>query len=84
MQRPIPRALITKTELKDWLRVSDYWVRDRLENDSDFVTRCVVDLAPRGSDRRTLRWNVDATAAHLGIPLPPSAATTYAPSSIAA
>ncbi|MEU1071833.1 MULTISPECIES: hypothetical protein [unclassified Streptomyces] len=68
-QRNTPTPLLTKAELKDWLKVSDFWVRDRMENDPVFLERCVVDLAPETSDRRTLRFSVHATAEHLGIPV---------------
>lgn len=69
MDQPItPTPLMTKAELKEWLKVSDFWVRDRLENDIAFVERCVIDLAPAGSSRRTLRYHVDNIAEHLGIP----------------
>lgn len=67
-QRNTPTPLITKAELKEWLKVSDFWVRDRLENDPQFVEQCVVDLAPAGSSRRTIRYHVGRTAQYLGIP----------------
>ncbi|MGW2861851.1 hypothetical protein [Streptomyces sp. NPDC001205] len=67
-QRNTPTPLITKTELMKWLKVSDFWVRDRMKNDAVFVERCVVDLAPADSDRQTLRFIVAATADHLGFP----------------
>ena len=76
MDQPgIPTPLMTKADLKDWLQVSDFWVRDRLENDPEFVRRCVIDLAPEGSSRRTIRFNVRAVEDYLGI----SAASTPAP-----
>ncbi|SHL73199.1 hypothetical protein [Streptomyces yunnanensis] len=67
-KRTTPRRLLTKAQLKEWLQVSDFWVRDRLDNDPEFVERCVVDLAPQGSPRRTLRFHETATATYLGIP----------------
>ncbi|MGW2010961.1 hypothetical protein [Streptomyces nigrescens] len=73
-QRTTPRQLLNKAQLKKWLQVSDFWVRDRLDNDPEFVDRCVVDLAPKDSPRRTLRWEVEATADYLGIPMPGSPA----------
>lgn len=66
-QHCAPTLLMTKAELKDWLKVSDFWVRDRLENDAEFVRLCVIDLAPEGSSRRTIRFHVSRTAAYLGI-----------------
>ncbi|MFI5769596.1 hypothetical protein ACIA74_13750 [Streptomyces sp. NPDC051658] len=62
-----PTPLVTKAGLKDWLHVSDFWIRDRMENDPEFVERCVVDLAPAGSSRRTIRFNVRAVEELLGI-----------------
>lgn len=38
-----------------------------MENDPEFVERCVVDLAPAGSSRRTIRFNVRAVEELLGI-----------------
>ncbi|MGW1092467.1 hypothetical protein ACWD4L_41115 [Streptomyces sp. NPDC002596] len=66
-QDGIPTPLLTKAGLKAWLQVSDFWVRDRLENDPEFVRLCMVDLAPAGSSRRTLRFNVPAVEKYLGI-----------------
>lgn len=68
-QRNTPTPLITKAELKEWLQVSDFWVRDRMDNDPQFLDQCVVDLAPASSPRRTLRFHVVATANYLGIPV---------------
>lgn len=62
-----PPPLMTKADLKDWLQVSDFWIRDRMENDPEFVRLCVIDLAPEGSSKRTLRFNVRAVDAYLGI-----------------
>lgn len=76
-QRPLPPPLLTKAELKEWLRVSDFWVRDRLD-DPQFFAACVVDLAPEDSPRRTLRFSVDAVATLLGIPTPAEPATAAA------
>lgn len=67
-QRNTPTPLITKAELKEWLKVSDMWVRDRL-SEPEFVDRCVIDLAPEGSSRRTIRYHVGRTAQYLGIPV---------------
>ncbi|WP_331746628.1 hypothetical protein [Streptomyces sp. NBC_00842] len=74
-----PTPLLTKAGLKDWLQVSDFWVRDRLENDPEFVRLCVVDLAPTGSSRRTLRFNVPAVEKYLGISAAPAPAPDVAP-----
>jgi hypothetical protein len=63
---------MTKADLKDWLKVSDFWIRDRMDNDPEFLRRCVVDLAPAGSDRRTLRFNVPAVEDYLGISATPA------------
>lgn len=71
-QDGIPTPLLTKAGLKAWLQVSDFWVRDRLENDPEFVRLCVVDLAPAGSSRRTLRFNVPAIERLLGINAAPT------------
>ncbi|WP_328903205.1 hypothetical protein OHR86_27790 [Streptomyces sp. NBC_00441] len=65
-----PTPLMTKAGLKDWLQVSDFWIRDRMDNDPDFVRQCVVDLAPEGSSRRTIRFNVRAVEDYLGINTP--------------
>ncbi|MFF8297681.1 hypothetical protein ACF07M_20105 [Streptomyces globisporus] len=68
MHKPTAPTLLTKAELKEWLKVSDFWVRDRLENDPEFVRRCVIDLAPAGSSKRTLRYHLGNTADYLGFP----------------
>ncbi|GAA2929313.1 hypothetical protein [Streptomyces enissocaesilis] len=67
-QPSTPTPLLNKAQLKEWLGVSDFWVKDRLSNDPTFVEQCVIDLAPPGSERRTLRFHLAATAAYLGIP----------------
>lgn len=59
--------LLTRTELKKWLRVSDMWIRRRL-NEPTFVEACVVDIATEGSQVRKLRFPASAVAAYLGIP----------------
>ncbi|SDL29121.1 hypothetical protein [Streptomyces indicus] len=75
MEHPVtPTPLLTKAELKKWLKVSDFWVRDRLENDATFVERCVVDIAPEGSSRRTIRYHYGRTAEYLGIDQPAKSA----------
>lgn len=66
METAAPTPLLTTAGLKDWLQVSDQWVRDRLAEPA-FVGRCVIDLAPPGSSRRTLRFNVRAVEGYLGI-----------------
>ncbi|WP_326768585.1 hypothetical protein OG978_32340 [Streptomyces sp. NBC_01591] len=66
-QSGIPTPLMTKADLKGWLQVSDFWVRDRMETDPDFVRLCVIDLAQSGSSRRTIRFNVRAVEEYLGI-----------------
>ena len=60
--------LLTKAELMKWLKVSDMWVRMRLNDDPAFVERCVVDIATPGSSRQTLRFPAVAVADYLGIP----------------
>jgi hypothetical protein len=62
-----PRQLITTAGLMEWLNVSTRWIKDHVA-DPAFP---VIDLAPEGSPRRTLRFDVEAVAAHLGIPVPP-------------
>lgn len=62
-----PPLLLTKAELKKWLKVSDFWVRMQVD-DPDFKERCVVDIATKGSSRQTLRFPAAAVAAYLGIP----------------
>ena len=59
--------LLTKSRLKEWLEVSDMWVRMRLEEPA-FVERCVIDIATEGSSRRKLRFPASAVADYLGIP----------------
>lgn len=61
-------TLLTKAELKQWFKVSDFWIRDRLENDPRFVEHCVIDLSPEGSSKRTLRYHAENTAILLGFP----------------
>lgn len=63
-----PPLLLTKAELMKWLKVSDMWVRMRLADDPEFVTRCVVDISTKGSSRQTLRFPARAVAEYLGIP----------------
>lgn len=60
--------LLTKAELRQWLKVSDMWVRMRLDDDPRFVELCVVDIATPDSSRRTLRFPARAVAEYLGIP----------------
>lgn len=60
--------LLTKTELRQWLKVSDMWVRLRIDGDPEFVERCVIDIATTGSSRRTYRFPARAVAEYLGIP----------------
>lgn len=67
MPQPSTPTLLTKAELKEWLKVSDMWVRDRLA-DPEFVAQCVIDLAPAGSSKRTIRYHACNTAAYLGFP----------------
>jgi hypothetical protein len=76
-QLPTPTPLITKAQLKAWLQVSDMWVRDRLA-EPEFVRRCVIDLAPEGSSKRTLRFHVASVAAYLGIPAEAGAGAQFA------
>ncbi|MFF4346738.1 hypothetical protein [Streptomyces sp. NPDC001530] len=60
--------LLTKTELRQWLKVSDMWVRIQIEENPDFVQRCVIDIATPGSSRRTYRFPARAVAEYLRIP----------------
>lgn len=66
MEIAAPTPLLTTAGLKSWLQVSDMWVKDRLA-EPEFVSKCVIDLAPKGSSRRTLRFNVRAVEDYLGI-----------------
>lgn len=68
-QRATPRPLLTTADLKAWLKVTERWVKLRLA-EPEFVRRCVIDLAPEDSSRRTLRYEQQAVADYLGIPLP--------------
>lgn len=68
------RPLITTEELMAWLRVTRQWVKDRLAD----PTFPVVDLAPDGSPRRTLRFDVECVAAYLKMPTPPRETTRTA------
>ena len=63
----LPRPLITSAELMTWLNVGPEWVKSHTA-DPNFP---LIDLAPKGAPRRTLRFSVDAVAAHLNIPVPP-------------
>jgi len=69
METIAPRPLLTRKGLLKWLGVTEFWLRTRLESDPDFP---VIDLAPDGAERRTLRFDTYAVARHLGIPVPPS------------
>ncbi|MFJ2961237.1 hypothetical protein ACIPIC_02870 [Streptomyces collinus] len=60
--------LLTKAELREWLKVSDMWIRMRVDDDPEFRTRCVIDIATPDSSRRTLRFPARAVAEYLGIP----------------
>ncbi|MET7429565.1 hypothetical protein ABZT16_11285 [Streptomyces flaveolus] len=61
--------LLTKAELRDWLKVSDMWIRMRVDDDPEFKARgCVIDIATPDSSRRTLRFPARAVAEYLGIP----------------
>ncbi|MEU1443034.1 hypothetical protein [Streptomyces mirabilis] len=59
--------LLTRSQLKKWLAVSDMWIRMRLD-DPEFVDHCVIDIATRGSSQRKLRFPARAVADYLGIP----------------
>jgi hypothetical protein len=63
----LPRPLIKTSGLMAWLDVGPDWVKAHVA-DPSFP---VIDLAPAGAPRRTLRFSVEAVAAHLGIPVPP-------------
>lgn len=60
--------LLTKAELRTWLKVSDMWIRMRVDDDPEFAARCVIDIATPGSSRRTLRFPARAVAEYLRIP----------------
>lgn len=60
--------LLTKAELRQWLKVSDMWIRMRVDDDPEFSRRCVIDIATPGSSRRTLRFPARAVAEYLRIP----------------
>lgn len=61
--------LLTKAQLRDWLQVSDMWIRMRVDDDPEFRARgCVIDIATPDSSRRTLRFPARAVAEYLGIP----------------
>lgn len=60
--------LLTKAELRQWLKVSDMWIRMRVDDDPEFAHRCVIDIATPDSSRRTLRFPARAVAEYLGIP----------------
>jgi hypothetical protein len=61
--------LLTKAELREWLKVSDMWIRMRVDDDPEFTARgCVIDIATPDSSRRTLRFPARAVAEYLGIP----------------
>lgn len=47
-QGAVPSPLLTKAELKAWLKVSDHWVRDRLTEEA-FVKQCVATWPPRAA-----------------------------------
>lgn len=78
MEQLAPTPLMTKAELKQWLKVSDRWVKDRLAEEA-FVDKCVVDIAPEGASRRTIRYDVGRTAEYLGIELQPASAAARIP-----
>jgi hypothetical protein len=69
---PTPRPLITNSQLLEWLGVSERWLRDRRKTDPDFP---VIDIANPGSTRENPRYDVEAVAKHLGIPIPPREAS---------
>lgn len=60
--------LLTKAELRQWLKVSDMWIRMRVDDDPEFARLCVIDIATPDSSRRTLRFPARAVAEYLGIP----------------
>lgn len=66
MTSPTPQRLLKTSQLFDWLGVRDTWLRDRRKNDPAFP---VLNLARDSSDRATPRYDPQAIAAHLGIPL---------------
>lgn len=67
-QLPTETPLLTRAELKQWLKVSDMWIRMRLDGDPRFVDACVIDIATPGSTQRKLRFPASAVADYLGIP----------------
>jgi len=60
--------LLTKSELRQWLKVSDMWVRIQIDTNPEFLDRCVIDIATPDSSRRTYRFPARAVAEYLGIP----------------
>jgi hypothetical protein len=82
-EQTLPRPqLLTTAELKAWLKVSQMWVKERLD-DPEFVAQCVINLAPKTSERRTLRYSAEAVANWLDIPAPPQQAPATASSAAA-
>ncbi|MGW0626499.1 hypothetical protein [Streptomyces sp. NPDC002758] len=75
--------LLTKAQLRDWLQVSDMWIRMRLD-DPEFKRRCAIDIATPGSSRRTLRFPARAVAEYLGVPDYATPQTQRHPARIAA
>lgn len=70
-----PRPLLKAPELMRWLNVSEWWLRERLIEDPEFPH---TDFALPKSSKRDLRFDVDAVAKHLGIPVPPLEVTNPA------
>ena len=81
MDANIPRPLLTAPQLYAWLRVTENWLNDRLEKDPDFP---FSDIANPGASRRNLRFDVEAVANHLGLPVPSREATEGPETQIAA
>ncbi|WP_037576694.1 hypothetical protein [Phaeacidiphilus oryzae] len=65
-----PWILVTRPELLAALRVSEYWLRTREEDDPEWRSTVEVDIANPGSSRQNLRYELNAVARHLGIPVP--------------
>lgn len=77
--------LLTKAELRQWLKVSDMWIRMRVDDDPEFTRRgCVIDIATPDSSRRTLRFPARAIAEYLGIPDYATPRLTFEPARTAA
>lgn len=64
---PTDTALLNTKQLMHWLGVGRDWVKDRVK-DPEFVERCVINIATKGSSLRKLRFPASAVAEWRGIP----------------